>query len=133
MTVKNRNEYEPGPIHLVGDSKTKQSFRDDCDINLIVKRHASTGIWENINPRVPTYGDNTLAVELQEAIHLVQAADDEFMALPPELRKAVNNDPVQLLQALAEQNATRELQEQGLPIENSVTETVTPAEETETD
>lgn len=118
-------------------SRTKQSFKDDCDINLIVKRHAQRGMWDHLAPHTPTYGDFTGATDLQDAIFKVDEANRDFMTLPAVLRAAVNNDPVQLLEALASEEATNDLIELGLqlvevenptPTEESVGETATPTE-----
>lgn len=113
MTLKRRYARS---ITAVGEtSRTKQSFKDDCDINLIVERHASTGIWDHLNPRQPTYGDFTLATALQDAIALVSSADDDFEALPAKVRALCDNDPVKLLQLSSEPGGFAELVNAGLP------------------
>lgn len=101
---------DTGPV-----THTKQSFRDDCDINLIVKRHASTGLWDHLNPTTPTYGDFSAAVELQSAMALVEAAHDAFDALPSAVRKVCDNNPVVMLENLAKPGAFHELVQAGMP------------------
>ena len=118
MIVKNRNA--PGiPLHPEhgGPSRTKQSFADDCNINLIVKRHAQRGLWDHLSPVAPRYGDFSKATDLQTAIELVTAAEEEFMQLPAAVRTLVDNDPVQLLNALADEDGFRDLVDAGLPTE----------------
>ena len=94
----------------------KQSFKDDCDVNLIVKRHAQTGMWDHLNPRMPTYGDNSGAMELQDAIETVRNATDEFWALPAEVRAICNNDPVVFMQEVNDPVGVLALAEAGLPM-----------------
>lgn len=118
MIVKNRNSptipvYPPQG----GPSRAKQSFKDDCDINLIVKRHAQRGLWDHINPVEPKYGDFSKATDLQTAIELVTAAEESFFELPAAVRTVVDNDPVQFLNALADEDGFRDLVEAGLPTE----------------
>lgn len=96
-------------------SRTKQSFKDDCDINLIVKRHASTGLWDHLAPRTPTYGDFSMATELSDAIALVNAAEADFDGLPAAVRAVCENNPVKMAEAFADPELFRELVEAGLP------------------
>lgn len=95
-------------------SRTKQSDKDNCDINLIVKRHASTGHVSHLNPAAPQFGDFTGAGDLKTAMDQVAAAEDRFMELPPEVRRAADNDPFQLLAMLESEQGQTELEEAGL-------------------
>lgn len=99
-----------------GPSKAKQAFAKDCDINLIVKRHAERGMWDHLAPRTPLYGDFSKALELQDAIEAVRAAEADFMSLPAAVRAAVDNDPVQFLQAMADEGGFHHLVQNGLPV-----------------
>lgn len=96
-------------------SMTKQSFTDACDINLIVSRHASSGLWDHLNPTAPTFGDASMSVELQEAMTIVDQAGASFDELPALVRAASNNNPVQFLEMLSQPDSFAHLVEQGLP------------------
>lgn len=96
-------------------SRTKQSMKDECNINLIVARHASTGLWDHLTPKSPIYGDFTRSVDLQEALHLVEEAEKEFEELPAAVRSVVDNDPVKFAEGLADPEVFRELVEAGMP------------------
>lgn len=113
-----RHHYERVrlPTHNGSETRTKQSFKDDCDINLIVKRHASTGLWSHLANRTPLYGDFTQATELQDAIEKVNAAEDEFFVLPAAVRAACNNNPVQFYNMMGAEEAVRLLADAGLPM-----------------
>lgn len=101
-------------------SRTKQSFKDECDVNVVVRNHAQTGMWAHLNPMAPTYGDFSLATELQKSMQLVSDAQDEFMELPAAVRSLCNNDPVELLSRLAIPTAAQALVDAGLPVETTV-------------
>lgn len=121
MIIKDRNapriRVSPDP----GDrSRAKQSFKDDCDINLIVKRHAQTGMWDHLANTTPTYGDNSAAVDLQEAFQSVKDAEEAFRQLPAEVRAVVNHDPVRFLEALSDEDDFAFLVDAGLPIPDEV-------------
>lgn len=96
--------------------RTKQSFRDECDINLIVRRHASDGLLAHLNPRMPTYGDFTAAMELRDAMQLVDLAEQGFAQIPAEVRAMCNNDPATFLQLVNDPDHIEALAEAGLPM-----------------
>lgn len=98
-------------------SRTKQANRAETDINMMVARYKKTGSFgANINPRQPTYGDVSHAVTLEEAFQVVADAQKSFMTLPAQVRALAENDPVTLLEMLADEGATAALVEAGLPI-----------------
>ena len=57
-----------------GPSRTKQSFKEDCDVNVIVNRFVSGGELTHLNRLAPQYGDVSNAVDLQAALELVEEA-----------------------------------------------------------
>lgn len=75
---------------------TQQHFREECDINEIVRRFGITGQlpepWA-----APQYGDFTHATDFHTAQNLVIAAQQEFDRLPAELRERFGHDPQALL------------------------------------
>jgi phage internal scaffolding protein len=81
-------------------SRTIQSEKDSCDINLIVSRFKTTGVMTNIAKGMPQYGDYSEVIDYQSALNVVNAAEDAFMALPATVRKRFANDPGQMLSFL---------------------------------
>lgn len=70
----------------------QQNFRDECDINTIVKRFGITGqLPENV--RMPTYGDFLQVNDFHSAMNAVAAAGEAFDAMPADVRARFNNDP----------------------------------------
>lgn len=114
-------------------SKTKQEGRLDADVNRIVATYGRTGMWANVNPRQPTYGDVSEMLELEQALELVNHAKREFMTLPAHVRALAQNDPVKLLGMLADPAQVEVLKAAGLPLKEAVTDPVTGGGETPTE
>lgn len=56
-----RQWYHPKRVSLSfpeGEGKTHQSFKDECDINNIVRTYTNTGIVTHVARLKPQYGDN---------------------------------------------------------------------------
>lgn len=73
-------------------ARTKQSFRDECDINMIMARWKKTGTVEHMAKNPPTYGDFQTAGDYQQALNSVLEADQAFDALPAHIRDRMDND-----------------------------------------
>lgn len=115
--VKDRRDYYPSKSRQDTEgSLTHQSFKDACDINMIVKNHTDQGFWSHQNPRQPMYGDFTMAVELQEALGRVDAAHADFESLPADVREAAANDPVRFLEMTADEEGFADLVEAGMAV-----------------
>jgi len=63
------------------DKRTRESFTEECDINNILGRYASTGLLEHVNGKTPTYGD-VGQQDLHALLNLVKKTDALFEALP---------------------------------------------------
>lgn len=113
--IKTRANYEREISPVGTESRTIQSEKDSCDINLMVKRHASTGLWDHLSAVAPTFGDFSGSRELQTAIELVDLAEASFSQLPAEVRRLCDNDPINLLSGLADEHSYELLVEAGLP------------------
>lgn len=109
--VRTRVTVAPG-----GRTRTKQANRNETNINLMVARYKKTGMFQNLNPREPKYGDFSEATSLEEAFNRVKEAERSFMQLPAQVRALAQNDPVTLLEMLADEGATAALVKAGLPI-----------------
>jgi len=97
-------------------SRTKQEGRRDADVNTIVNTYKRTGIWANVNPRQPTWGDVSQKLELEVALELVNKANAEFMTLPAHVRALAQNSPTRLLEMLADPAQVEVLKAAGLPM-----------------
>lgn len=86
--IYKRFEIPPHKGLKCGAGKTQQQFKDECDINYII-RHYQGG------PEVPpVYGDCSEYRDLQSAIDLVENANIDFMNLPSNVRDDFGHNPV---------------------------------------
>lgn len=111
-----REAKERTQVFPVGDSRTKQEFTKDCDINLIVKKYEKSGILSHLNRGKPSYVDNGDSVSLHEAMDKVMEAEGGFANLPAAVRDAANGDPVQLLEMLESEEGARVLEDAGMQL-----------------
>lgn len=94
-------------------SLTQQQFKEESDINTIVRRFGLTGQMPE-SPRVPSYGDFTEVTDYHTALNAVREADEAFLRLPAQIRAEFDNDPQKLLEALEEPRNADRLRELGL-------------------
>lgn len=82
-------------------SMTKQSFKEECDINNIVRRFEATGQIDHINQAHAQgyYDDLPSGLDLQAGLEMIRQAEGAFMALPAHVRAEFENDPVQFVEA----------------------------------
>ena len=73
-------------------SKTKQSLKDEADVNKIIKKYGYSHVVANMNKLEVLYGDIT-SRSLEEALQLNIDAQEAFMEVPSEIRKQFGNDP----------------------------------------
>lgn len=101
-------------IECPDDSRTKQSEMDGCDINLLLKRYETTGVLPDMIKSDPQYGDFSEAPEYQEALHVVQRAEEQFQNLSAKVRARFNNDPVAFLEWVGDGRNAEEMAQMGL-------------------
>jgi phage internal scaffolding protein len=100
-------------LHCEDATLTQQHFKDECDINNILRQFNVTGLLPE-NPLSPRYGDFTGISDYHTALNQVIAAEDEFMRLPADLRARFENDPAQLIEFLENSNNKDEAIKLGL-------------------
>lgn len=106
MNFKNMwSASEQKPAEAGGDG-AQQSFKEDCDINVIMNRFAKTGTVDHVKKHQPRYGIAT-GQSLHEAMNLIAQAESMFMDLDPDIRNKFNGSPSELLDFV--QNPDNEL------------------------
>ena len=75
---------------------TDQSYKNQCDINIIMANYAKTGMLSHTTTIEPKFIDNTSIPTLEEAFDIVNRAEEAFYSLPPDIRRLMDNDPSQL-------------------------------------
>ena len=116
-------------LHCEDASLTQQHFKDETDINNILRQFNITGLLPD-QPLSPKYGDFTGIGDYHGALNAVIAAEDQFMALPATLRARFENDPAQLIDFLADENNRSEAEKLGLLEVPKAESTVTPLDVT---
>lgn len=78
-------------------SMAHQEFKEECDINEMVRQFGVTGTWPETFA-APQYGDYTKIGDFQTAMNAIGEAQKAFMVMPSKLRARFENDPQQLLE-----------------------------------
>lgn len=85
-------------------ARTKQEFKDQCDVNKIVANFTRTGRLDQLQKAQGMYIDSSMGPQTyQESLNLIIRARDTFQALPSDVRAKYGND-VQNFLAAAEQD-----------------------------
>ncbi|UDN67696.1 internal scaffolding protein [robinz microvirus RP_96] len=77
-------------------SRTQQSFADECDINVIVRRFGLTGEMPT-GMRLPAYSDYEGVFDFHTAMTAIRTATEDFMSMPADVRARFHNDPSEFL------------------------------------
>lgn len=119
MFVRNMLNYdrdaasEAVGLSCPGPSMTQQSFKEECDINTIVKRFGVTGQLP-APVAMPSYSDFSEVVDYQTALNAIRRSGEAFMGLPSGVRERFQNDPQQLLVFLGDEANRPEAEKLGL-------------------
>lgn len=94
-------------------SRTQQSFKEESDINEIVRRFGLTGEMPT-DLEMPQSGDFSEAPDFQTAMNMVRAAQEEFMRVPAHIRAEFGNDPQRLMSFLEDEDNRAKALKMGL-------------------
>lgn len=111
-----RYSYHDGAVQLEFKfpSMTEQFHRDDCDVNVILKRYMKTGVLPT-SQKTPVFGDfSGTPQDYASAVQLLDDARERFASLPSSIRERFGNDPLQLLQFLDDPSNAGEAVKLGL-------------------
>lgn len=110
-----------------GDEEiTKQSHKQECDINFIINQYQRTGLFTHINPQEPMYADLPEVMDYQESLNTIMRAEESFASLPSEVRDYFQNDPAAFLAAFGDPDQAEKLRELGLLKKLPTPETAAP-------
>lgn len=109
-------------LHCEDASLAQQHYKEECDINTILQKFNITGILPE-QPLTARYGDFSGIGDYHTAMNRVIAVQDEFEALPAQIRARFNNDPAQLIEFLENSDNRPEAEELGL-VEKAAAEVV---------
>lgn len=74
------------------ETLAKQEFRDETDINTILRRFNVSGELPS-GVRMPSFGDFTDVHDFQSAANAIAVAREAFDEMPADVRRRFNNDP----------------------------------------
>lgn len=112
-----RNAYERMEhkgLVVEGESLTQQHFKDECDINNIIRNYTKTGIFPIEEGVEPQYGDYSSVPEYLDAMNIIVRAKEQFEALPSDVRRKFDNDPAQMLEFVSKKENIKECVDLGL-------------------
>uniref|UniRef100_UPI0040479206 hypothetical protein n=1 Tax=Pseudomonadota TaxID=1224 RepID=UPI0040479206 len=124
MFIRNPYNYdtnlasEESALYCEDPSRTKQSFKEECDINTILKRFNVTGQLP-VSPLQPQYGDFSGVFDYQTALNAVIVAQESFNALPATVRNRFANDPAAFVDFCSDESNREEMIRLGLVIEKA--------------
>lgn len=101
-------------------SMAQQHFKDECDVNNILRKYESTGLVTHVANGTPSYGDFSSVLEFQQAQNILIEAQDAFEALPASLRKRFDNDPAVMLEFIENPDNREEAEKLGLVAKKAV-------------
>lgn len=93
------NDFEEG--YVFGPSLTRQEFKDQVDINVMMANYESTGDFpiDVLGNREPKYVDFTVYPDnLMDYMNMMRNAEEAFMRLPASVRTTFDNDAARFVE-----------------------------------
>lgn len=84
-----------------GPGRTKQSMKEECDVNNIVARFDLTGLLDHLAEGVPVYEDVSELGDYRTALDNVRAAQEYFDGFPAAVRAEFGNDVARFMTYLS--------------------------------
>ncbi|WNK13718.1 MAG: internal scaffolding protein [Microvirus sp.] len=92
---------------------TKQEFKNESDINIIMAQYQYTGELPNLNTNPANYMDCT-GLDYMEHMNQIVEANNLFAALPSSIRNRFQNNPAAFLDFVHDPENKPEMQKMGL-------------------
>ncbi len=93
--------------------RTKQQFKNECDINNIMAKYQKTGALEHVATHQLNYGF-AQSIDFNEAMQITTRAEQMFADLPSTLRTKFHGDPGEYLDFVADESNKPEMLKLGL-------------------
>jgi len=95
---------------LISDSETltQQNFKDETDLNIMIRKYGVLPVSE-VNWK--EFDATVIPKDYQALQNMLREADQAFMDLPADVRKAADNDPQKFLAIVESQQAEIKRQE----------------------
>lgn len=122
MKIRSNWSYDPdlasleSSVSAFSKTRTQQNFKEQCDINRIVKQFAGTGELQQ-RQGTPLTGEDFIGVtDYHTAMNAIRRGDEAFMALDARTRERFDNDPGAFVDFCLDESNLDELRKMGLAI-----------------
>lgn len=95
-------------------SRTQQNLKDECDVNIIMKKYQKTGVLTHVREKAGQYGDFSEVPDYKAGIERIMAADALFAELPAKIRDRFSNDPSEFIEFASNPENLDEMRTLGL-------------------
>lgn len=96
------------------NGRTKQEFKDECDLNVLMRKYEKTGVLPTGRMSAPRYVDAFDLPSYQESLQIMADAERAFMSLPARVRGEFDNDPEKFVAFAQDEKNVDKLREWGL-------------------
>lgn len=93
---------------------TKQSFKDECDVNRIMSRYEKSGLVSHVNRYQGKYGDFAFGYDYHEVMNRITSAEEMFLTLPSKIRAKFGHDVGLFLDFVNDKENYQEMVDMGL-------------------
>ncbi len=117
-----KNHFSPSEVvkSPKGVKPAKQEFKQDADINSIMKKFQKSGAMDHAQLHQGHYGDTT-GQDLQSAATIVANANSMFNDLPSSVRNKFENEPSRFLDFVQNADNQQEAYELGISLSPAAT------------
>lgn len=122
-----RNCYAPSLKVLSprGEQPAQQQFKNDCDINTIMKRIQKDEALNHVQKHQLEYGVTT-PTSYHQSLNIIKAADSMFADLPSQIRNEFNNNPQAFLKFVQDPKNQDRAYELGIALSTKAAEAAEP-------
>lgn len=101
-------------------SMTQQQFKDECDIDNLVRRATQTGDYSAFQATAGDYVDTSDIGDYKNALDFINGVNEEFYELPSNVRFRFDNDPSKYIDFMSDSDNFAEAAKLGIiSVENS--------------
>ena len=108
-------ESEETGLKCLDKTLAQQQFKEETDINTIVKRFGITGELPK-DVRVPTNQDIWEVQDYQGALNQINAGREAFMQMPAHIREEFGNDPAEFVNFVSDEHNRSKAEALGIVI-----------------
>ncbi len=95
-------------------TRAKQSFKAECDINVIMAKYKARGIVTHVSKYQGHYQDLPNEIDYHANLQAVMDAKEAFASLPAKVRDRFHNDPAEFLGFVQNPKNITEIEKLGL-------------------